>query len=68
MTNIALSALRILVGKNNLTGGAVVNKRLVSESETVLKHLEKNPLGPLVIVLLSGVDYTSPVKGETYFF
>ena len=68
VADIALSALRILVGKDNLARRAVVDKRLIPESESMLKHFEENPLGPLVILLLSGVDYSCPVKGEAHPF
>ena len=64
MADIALTALRILIGKNNLTRGTVVDKSLVTECETVFKHLEENPLSPLIVALFGSVDYSVPIKRE----
>ena len=56
VADVALAALGILVGEDDLTARAVVDERLVPENEAVLKHLEEYPLCPLVVILLSGVD------------
>ena len=34
----------------------------------MLKHFEENPLSPLIVVLLSGVYNSGPVKGKAYPF
>ena len=58
VADIALAALAVLVGQNDLAGGAVVDKGLVSENHAVLKQLQENPLGPLVIFGIGGVDFS----------
>ncbi len=68
MADVALAALGVLVRENDLAGGAVVNKGLVPESETMLKHLQEDPLGPLIVVLICRVYYTGPVERETDLF
>ena len=64
VADIALTALRILIGENDLAGGAVVDHGLIAEYESVLEHLEEDPLCPLVIAFLCGIDHARPVKGE----
>ena len=68
MADIAVSSLAVLVRKNHFTGRAVIYKRFASEYQTMLVHFQKNPLGPLVIVLVCGINHTIPVKGKSNFF
>ena len=64
MADVAFSALAVLVGKNDLTARAVVYERLIPEYQSLLEHLQENPLGPLIKVLIRRVDHTAPVKGK----
>ena len=52
LADIALAALTVLVGKNDLAARAVVDERLVAENETVLEHLQEDPLRPFVVTLV----------------
>ena len=62
VADIALAALGILIGKHDLAGRAVIHERLVTEHKSVLEHLEEDPLRPLVVTLLGGIDHARPVK------
>jgi hypothetical protein len=62
VADIALAALGILVGEDNLAVRAVIDKCRIAEHKPVLEQLEEDPLGPLVIVLICCVDYAAPVK------
>ena len=64
MADIALTALGVFVGKNDLTGGAVVDERGCTEDQTFVEHLAEDPLGPLVVALFGGIDNAGPVEGE----
>ena len=44
VANIALTALRVFVGKNYLTVRAVVYKRGITECKTLVEHLDKDVL------------------------
>ena len=66
VADVALTALRILVGQNDLTAGAVVDQCLVTECQSLFEHLQENPLGPLVVVLISGIDHSRPVEREAH--
>ena len=66
MTDVAFAALAILVRENDLAVRAVVDERLVSERESLLKKLEEDPLRPLVVVLVRRVDNAVPVKRKSY--
>ena len=66
VADIALTALGVLVGEYHLTVGAVVDHSGVAEGQTLLEHLQEDELGPLVVVLLGGVDDAIPVEGEAH--
>ena len=65
MADVTFSALAVLVGKDDLTGRAVVYERLIPEYQTLLKHFQENPLRPLIKVRISRVDHAAPVKGKS---
>ena len=54
-----------LIGKNTFAGGAPVDGHLFFIGETVLEELQENPLRPLVIIRVCGVDFTGPIKRNT---
>ena len=68
VANIALAALRVLIGQHHLAGRAVVDKRFVAERKPVFKHFQENPLRPLIIALFGGVNHTRPVERKADFF
>ena len=68
VADIAFAALGILVGKNDLAAGAIVDECIVAENESVFEHFEEDPLRPAVVILLGGIHYARPVKGETNSF
>ena len=66
MADITFAALAVFIGKDNFTGWTVVNQSLVPVSETFFKKLQENPLCPFVVVFLSCINNTIPVKGEAH--
>ena len=66
--DIALTVLAVLIGENNFAGRAIVNERLIAVSEIILKEFQEDPLCPFVIILISRIDHTAPVKGEADAF
>ena len=66
LTNIALAALRILVGKHHLTARAIIDQSGITEYQSVFIHFEEDPLRPAVIVLLGGIHHAVPIKGEPH--
>ena len=64
VADIALAALRILVREDDLAGGAVVDESLRAEDKPGVEHLAEDPLSPLVVALLGGVDDSRPVERE----
>ena len=64
MADIALAALRVFVGKNDLTAGAVVDEGLCAENESGVEHLAEDPLSPLVVPFFGGIHHSRPVEGE----
>ena len=68
MADVALAALAVLVGENNFAVRAIVDQSLVSEDKAMIKELEEDPLGPLVIVILGRIYRSGPVKGESNAF
>ena len=68
MADVTVSTLTVLIGKNNFTGRAVVYQCFASEHKTMLIHLQEDPLGPFIVILICGVDHTIPVKRKTNFF
>ena len=67
VADIALTALAVLIGQNDLAVRAVIDQRLVTEYQTVLIELEENPLGPVIIILIRCINGPVPVKGKAYF-
>ena len=61
---LAYAANDFLVCQHALTGGAPVDGHLLLVCQTVLEQLEEDPLGPLIVVRVGGVDLTRPVKGQ----
>jgi len=53
-----------LVGQHALAAGTPVDVHFLLVSQTVLVQLQEDPLGPLVVLRVGGVDLTIPVKGE----
>lgn len=53
-----------LVGQHTLTAGAPVDVHFLLVSQTMLIQLQEDPLGPLIILRIGGVDLAVPVKGE----
>ena len=68
MADIALAALAVLVGENDLAVRAVVDQRLVPEDKAVIKEFEEDPLGPLVVILPGCIYGSGPVKREADAF
>ena len=64
VADVALAALGILVREHDLAVRAVVDEGLRTEYEMMLIKLLKDPLGPLIVILMRGCDLTAPVKGE----
>ena len=69
MHHLAAAALahavdNFLVGQHALAAGAPVDVHFLLVSQTVLVQLQEDPLGPLVVLGVGGVDLTIPVKGE----
>ena len=56
----------LLVGQHALAGGAPVDGHGGFIGQTVLVELQKNPLSPLVVLRVGGVDHPVPVKGITH--
>ena len=68
VADIAFSTLAVLIGKNDLTGRAVIYQRLVAEYKTLLKHFQKDPLCPFIEIRICRIDHAAPVKGEPNAF
>ena len=64
VAHIALAALGILVGEDDLAVRAVVDQRLRTEDEPVVEELQKDPLRPLIIIRQGRGDLAAPVEGE----
>ena len=64
VADVALAALGVLVRENDLTVRAVVDEGLRTEYEIMLIELLKDPLGPLIVILVGGCDLAAPVEGE----
>ena len=68
VADVAMTALRILIGQNDLAARAIVDQRLVAEDQSVLVHLEEDPLRPVIVVLVGRVNHARPVKGKADAF
>ena len=69
MDNLTAAALAdavdyLLVGKHALAGGTPVDVHLFFIGKTLLEKLNKDPLRPLVVVGIGGIDLAAPVKGD----
>ena len=53
----------LLVGQHALAGGAPVHRHSGLVGQAVLIELEEDPLGPLVVAGIGGVDLPAPVEG-----
>ena len=54
-----------LIGKPHLTGSTPVDRHLRFIGKSLLKKLQKDPLGPVIIARICGIDLSVPVKGIT---
>ena len=57
-----------LVGQHALAAGAPVDIHFLFIGKAMLVHLQEDPLGPLVIAGVGGIDLTIPVDGEAQSF
>ena len=55
----------LLVRQNALAGGTPVYAHFLLVGQALLEQLQENPLGPLVVARVSGVDLTRPVERQT---
>ena len=55
----------LFVRQNALAGGTPVDRHLLFVGKIMLEKLEEDPLRPLVIVGVGGIDLTAPVEGDT---
>ena len=53
-----------LVGQHALAAGAPVDVHFLLVSQTMLIQLQEDPLGPLVVLGVGGIDLAVPVKGK----
>ena len=68
VADIAFTALRVFIGKNDLTVRAIVYESGCAEHKTFVKHFAEDPLCPFVVVFVRGIDNTGPIKGKADFF
>ena len=61
---LAHAADHFFVGQHAFAGGAPVDRHFLFIGQPLLKQLEKDPLGPFVIVGIGGVDFPRPVEGQ----
>ena len=54
----------LLVGQNDLAAGAVVDGGLLLVGKALLEQLDEDPLRPLIVLGVGGVDLAVPVKGQ----
>ena len=52
------------VGQHALTRGAPVHGHFLLVSQALFEHLEEDPLGPLVVFRIGGIDLPGPVKAK----
>ena len=55
----------LLVRQNALAGGAPVYAHFLLVGQALLEQLQENPLGPLVVARVGGIDLTRPVERQT---
>ena len=59
------AAYNLFICQYTLAGGAPVHRHFLLIGQTMLEELQENPLGPLVVIGIGGIDFPGPVKGET---
>ena len=59
---LADALYHFLIGQDALAAGAPVHRHLGLIGQAMLEHLEENPLGPLEILRIRGVDLPVPVE------
>ena len=62
----ALAVDDLLVGEHGLAAGAPVDRRGVAVHQALLPHLEEDPLAPLVVLGVAGVEHAVVVVGEAH--
>ena len=60
----ALAVDDLLIGQDDQAGGAPIDGHLFFVGQALLVKLEEDPLGPLVVVGVGGIDLPGPVKGK----
>ena len=61
---LAHAVHHFLVGQHAFAGGTPVHGHLFLVGQTMLEQLQEDPLGPLVIVRVCGIDFPGPVEGD----
>ena len=61
---LAAAVDHLFVGQHHLAAGAPVDVHLFFIGKAVLVQLQKDPLGPAVVLRVGGVDLPVPVKGQ----
>ena len=59
------AADHFFVGKHAFAGGTPVDRHFGLIGKAVLKELDEDPLRPLVVAFVGGVDFTRPIKRKT---
>ena len=54
----------LFICQDAFAGGAPVDRHFTFIGKPMLEKLEENPLGPLVIARIGGVNFAVPVKGK----
>ena len=62
----ALAVDDLLVGEDRLAARAPVHRRGVAVDQALLPHLEEDPLAPLVVLGVAGVEHAVVVIGEAH--
>ena len=65
VADVALAALGVFIGQDYLAVRAVIDQCGITEHETVLEELKEDPLCPLIVFGICGIDGPVIVKGET---
>ena len=63
-TTVAAAVLDLLVGQHGLVVGAPVGPRVLAVGQPLLEELQEEPLGPVVVLLVGGVQSLAPVEGD----
>ena len=65
LTPLTHPALDLLVGQNRFTARAPVDHRFFPDRQPFLKHLDKQPLGPFVVLGIVSLQTLFPGKAVT---